>query len=103
LALLERDEALRALYRARRGRGQDKLTLRGLLQSRNANYAEPVSKWIAAESDGRIARHAVHLLGLRASRQRPRQRRFEIFNPEINVNGRPVPLVPANVTASFRR
>ena len=61
-----------------------------------------MSKWIAAESDGRIAGYAVHLLRLRAGCQRSRMRPFKIFNPEIDVNGSPVPLIPTNFVASFR-
>ena len=74
-----------------------------LLQSINAHYAEPVPERVAAEGDGRIAGHAVHLLSFCASCQSSPHRCFKILDTKIDVNGRPVSLVPANVTASFRR
>jgi hypothetical protein len=74
-----------------------------MIRVREADYAESMSKRITAESDRRIARHAMNLFGSCAGIQRFFERCIEILNTKIDMYRRPVALVLAHIIAAFCR
>lgn len=58
---------------------------------------------VAAEGDRRITRRVVHLLDVRSGGAGALDRRVKVLNAEFDMDGCPVPTIPAEVVTTPRR
>jgi hypothetical protein len=68
-----------------------------------SDYAETITEWIAAKSDRRALSAFEFLLALPARVQYVDQDTLKIVDMEIDMNRRPVSLIPTNVVRFPRR